>query len=155
MIQANNPLRRIRYRICGLVVTFGLLVSPHLQGELIERTLEEALAEAQSESKLLYVAFLGEDWSLSSKRFMDNILSSPEFQAFAKEEIVYFPVMARRKPPLTKEETAQLQALVIHFDIKAYPTVIILAPDGQEMLRHPYKEISVTDYIDLLKAILP
>ncbi|MEX0325775.1 MAG: thioredoxin family protein, partial [Puniceicoccaceae bacterium] len=125
------------------------------EGPVLQKPLEAALEQAREESKPLYVAFLGEDWSLSCKRFRQNILSSEAFTAFAADEVLYYPVMARRKPPLTKEETAQLQALVIHFDIKSYPTFIILAPDGQELLRHGYKELSAGEYVALLRAVLP
>lgn len=126
-----------------------------LNGNLLEMPLEEALDQARSETKLLYVTFIGEDWSVSSKRFVEGILESEAFASFAETELIYFPVIARRKPALTKEETAQLQALVIHFDIKSYPTVIILAPDGQELLRHGFKDISAEDYVTLLRAALP
>ena len=132
-----------------------LLASPQAQGSVLERPFEEALDQAREESKLLYVAFIGEDWSVSSKRFMEEVLSSAAFRAFASEKMVYFPVLARRKPPLTKLETAQLQSLVIHLDIKCYPTVVILAPDGQELLRHGYKDMTPEAYLDLLKAALP
>lgn len=138
-----------------LLLAVGLGQSCNAEGPVLERPLEEALEQAREESKLLYVAFLGEDWSLSSKRFRQTVLSSEAFTAFAADAAIYYPVMARRKPPLTKEETAQLQALVIHFDIKSYPTLIILAPDGQELLRHGYKELSAEDYVALLRAVLP
>ena len=122
---------------------------------LPEKSLTDALDQAKSESKCLYVAFLGEDWSVSSDRFAKTVLNAPTFQEFAGTELIYFPVKARRKPPLNKSETARLQALVIHFNIKSYPTLIVLAPDGQEILRHGYKDIGPEAYVELLRKILP
>ena len=131
--------------VTGSVATAGLL----------DRTLAEALGEARTKGRHVYIAFIGEDWSLSSKRFKESILETKAFRELCDEKLVYFPVEARRKPPLTKEETAVLQALVIHFDIKSYPTIIIVGPDGTETLRHTYKEMEAEAYVALLEAILP
>jgi hypothetical protein len=135
----------------GWIATLALPV----QGQLVRQAYEEALQQGRSEGKCVYVAFLGEDWSLSSKRFKGAILQNDAFVKFAAERLIYFPVEARRKPPLTKEETAILQSLVIHFDIKSYPTMIIIAPDGQEILRHTYKEMDAKAYVELLEAVIP
>lgn len=103
----------------------------------------------------MLVAFLGEGWSVNCMRFKEAVLDTDAFREFAKERLVYFPVEARRKPKLSSEETAVLQSWVIHFDIRSYPTLILIAPDGQEILRHGYKDLGVEDYIRLLQAILP
>lgn len=117
--------------------------------------LYQAVQRAQDEQKFLYVAFLGDGWSVSCKKFKSQVLETPQFREFANLNLVYFPVEARRKPKLTSEETATLQSWVIHFDVKSYPTLILLAPDGQEMLRHGFKDIEAADYVGLLKAVLP
>jgi hypothetical protein len=122
---------------------------------LLERPLEEAVAASEASKRFLYVAFLGEGWSLASDRFEERILKSGTFRAFAAEQLELFPVKARRKPKLNKAEVAQLQALVIHFDIKEYPTLILLAPDGTEWLRHGYKDIGPREYVEALKGLLP
>lgn len=103
----------------------------------------------------MFVAFLGEGWSVSSKKFKEAVLSEPAFKDFAERNLIYFPVEARRKPKLTSEETAVLQSWVIYFDIKSYPTLILIAPDGQELLRHGYRDLDASEYINLLEAILP
>jgi hypothetical protein len=137
----------------------GICFLPALRAEttvnLLETDWPVARQQAEVEGRHLYVAFLGEGWSMASDRFHQSILQSPEWEAFAGEQLVYCPVLARRKPKLSKDETAHLQALVIHFDVKAYPTLILLAPDGNEILRHGYREDSAEDYIDLLQAVLP
>ena len=138
------------------VVSVCLLAAcPLVAGPLLEQSLDEAIGQARDEGKHVYIAFIGEDWSLSSKRFKESILDSTAFRAFTEKELVYFPVETRRKPPMTKEETAVLQALVIHFDVKSYPTIIILGPDGGEVLRHTFKDMEPPAYVALLETILP
>lgn len=119
------------------------------------KDFEEVVTRSRTENKHLLVAFLGEGWSVSSKKFKEAVLSSPTFKDFAERHLIYFPIEARRKPKLTSEETAVLQSWVIHFDIKSYPTLILIAPDGQELLRHGYRDLDAVEYINLLKAILP
>ena len=119
------------------------------------KAFEEAVQRSRLEQKHLFVAFLGEGWSVSSKKFKEAVLSDPAFINFAERNLIYFPVEARRKPKLTSEETAVLQSWVIHFDIKSYPTLILIAPDGQELLRHAYRDLDASEYINLLDAILP
>jgi len=139
--------RVLLFLACLTPLAYGSSLSPD--------ALENVMERAQTEGKFLYIAFLGEGWSVSSKRFTETVLETPAFRAFAEEALIYFPVEARRKPPLTKEETAVLQSWVIHFDIKAYPTFILIAPDGQELLRHGYREMDAQAYLDLLRSVLP
>ena len=133
---------------------------PFVQGQanakgIHPEALEDAVSKAKEEGKHLYVAFLGEGWSLGCKRFKATILESSSFKQFSAEHLVYLPVEARRKPKLTPDEVAVLQSWVIHFDVKAYPTLILIAPDGEELLRHGYRDLTPEAYIDLLKNILP
>ena len=129
-----------------------------LKGEsvnLLEEDWSTALSKAEASGAHLFLAFLGEDWSVASARFSSNVLETQAFENFARDRLVYCPVRARRSPKLAKEETAHLQSLVIHFDIKTYPTFLLIAPDGSEVLRHRYRDISTEAYLKLLKAILP
>ena len=116
---------------------------------------EDILEQAAGEGKCLYVAFLGDGWSMASTRFSKEVLESGIFNELAAEELIYCPILARAQPRMGSLQTARLQSLVIHFDIKSYPTFILLAPDGNEILRHGYRDVSAEDYLDLLKAILP
>jgi hypothetical protein len=122
---------------------------------LLEEDWSTATHKAQSSGKFLYVAFIGEGWSVSSNRFKEAVLDSAEFQAFADDKLVYCSAYARRVPKLDKAETARLQSLVIHFDIKSYPTILLIAPDGTEILRHGFREDSASAYVSLLTALLP
>lgn len=123
--------------------------------DLLEEGWSTALATAETSGAHLYIAFLGPGWSVASDRFSGKVLETATFKDFARDNLVYCPVRARRSPKLSKDEIARLQAVVIHFDIKSYPTFLLLGPDGSEILRHGYRTDSAGEYIDLLKAILP
>jgi len=116
---------------------------------------EAARADAETEGKPILVAFLGSGWSLSSDKFNEAVLESAAFRDFAEANLVYFPIEARRKPKLSKSETAVLQSLVILFNVKSYPTILLLGPDGREWLRHGYRELTPRDYVQTLQQIIP
>lgn len=141
-------------RAVGLV-SLGLFPSFLAGYDLLQTDLDGILEEAGETGRHVYVAFLGSGWSLACKRFEDACLDHPDFRKLAEERLLYCPVKARRKPKLSKEETARLQSLVIHFDIKSYPTVILLAPDGREVLRHGYRDLEGSDYARTIEALLP
>jgi len=139
----------------GLSLLLTAAISSRGNVDPLEIPWEQIQKQAASEGKCLYVAFLGDGWSVASTRFSKNVLESDAFKEFADKELIYCPILARVQPRMGKKQTARLQSLVIHFDIMDYPTFILLAPDGNEILRHRYKDVPAEDYLDLIKAILP
>ncbi|NBD38070.1 MAG: hypothetical protein GVY10_05840 [Verrucomicrobia bacterium] len=141
------------------LLLFALVASAlgnaHATPSLTPSPLEEVMLQSRETGKPVLVAFLGPDWSVACRKFQQRVLSSDAFTSFAREHLLYWPVQARRQPRLQKKERARLQALVIHFDIRAYPTILLLDPDGTERLRHGYREISGKAYVRLLEALLP
>lgn len=138
--------------ICGMWIAalFAQATAP-----LVPYPLETAYERARAEGKPLLVAFLGTGWSLASDKFRERVLESAEFEAFAAEALIWYPVHARRKPKLSKAETATLQSMVIHFDVMAYPVILFLGPDGTEWLRHGYLDTTAGEYVESLRALMP
>jgi len=122
---------------------------------LLETDLQLVIEESAAEGKAVYIAFLGRGWSMASDGFEKTVLSHAAFLDFAASNLTLCEVPARVRPKLPKAAQARLQALVIHFDVKAYPTFLLLAPDGSEILRHGRRDIMAEEYVDLLRAILP
>ena len=123
--------------------------------DALEVPWETIQDQAASEGKHLFVAFLGDGWSMASKRMEEEILKSEAFTTLAADRLIYCPIRARAQPKMPARKVATLQSLVIHFDIKTYPTVILLAPDGQEVIRHGYRTETPEEYTSLLESILP
>lgn len=144
-----HGLRCVLLACLGWVPLFGEWTN------LLETDLDLVFEQAASERKSIYIAFLGKDWSVASDRFEETVLKDSGFLRFAGEHFLLCVVQGTVRPKLPKLVQARLQALVIHFEIKAYPTFLLLAPDGVEILRHGYREIEATEYIHLLRAILP
>lgn len=123
--------------------------------DLLQADWDEVLQTAAAENKFLYLAFLGEDWSAAGKRFKQTVLETDAFRQFAEATLIYCGVAAKRPDRLEKSAAARLQALVIHFDIKSYPTLILVGPDGAEVIRHGFRDTTPEEYVGLLEALLP
>lgn len=144
-------MRKLAAFALGFLGASSLIAEPI---NLLQENWETAVEKAAISAKPIIVAFIGEGWSMTSNRFYKEVLLSESFQDFASENLTLCNVLSRRKPKLTKDETAHLQALVIHFDIQSWPTIIVCNPDGSEILRHGYKDLSGAEYVALLRQIL-
>jgi len=154
----NLPVRRIKHVKSALwVIVLALWSLSPVYGavtNLLDSKLEDLLKQAALEQKPVLIAFIGRGWSVASDRFEQRVLKDEAFVEFSRNHLLLGEIHGRAHPKLPKKIQARLQALVIHFDVKAYPTFILLAPDGTEVLRHGYRDITGEQYADLLRAVL-
>jgi protein disulfide-isomerase len=97
--------------------------------------LPQALAAASSQNKIVVLDFTGSDWCVWCVKFEDDILSQPEFAAYAKTNLVLVKLDFPRK---TKQSQALKQAnedLQEKFKVDGFPTYVALSPDGKEIGR--------------------
>jgi thiol:disulfide interchange protein len=91
----------------------------------------KALATAKAGKKLVFLDFTGSDWCPPCKALEKNVLSSPEFEAFAKKNLVLVQVDFPTAKPQTAELKSANKKLAEKYNIKGYPTVIVLDADGK------------------------
>jgi protein disulfide-isomerase len=95
--------------------------------------LPKALAKAKAEHKMVMMDFNGSDWCPPCKALHKNVLESPEFAKFAKDNLVLvdvdFPNKKQQSAEL-KKANAELQK---KYEIKGYPTIVVLDADGKEL----------------------
>jgi protein disulfide-isomerase len=77
--------------------------------------------------------FTGSDWCGWCIKLNKDVFSKPEFAKYAKENLVLVEVDFPRE----KEQSAELkkanQALQKQYQIKGYPTIIVLNGDGKTL----------------------
>ena len=99
--------------------------------------LNAALAEAQTQHKLVLLDFTGSDWCPPCMQLHKEIFSRPEFQSYAESNLVFltvdFPLKTFR---LTPEAAATNDLLMAKFNIEGYPTLVALDGQGKEIWRH-------------------
>ncbi len=91
---------------------------------------KESLQKAQKENKLLLLDFTGSDWCGWCKKLDKEIFATPEFQKYAKENLVLVKLDFPRSIQLSEEVKKQNAELAQKYSIRGYPTIVIL--DGKE-----------------------
>src|SRR5712692_1191148 len=85
-------------------------------------SVPKAIEKAKTEKKLVLLDFTGSDWCPPCKALKKNVLSSPEFEKFAKDNLVLVEVDFPRSKPQTEELKKANEALSKKFKIEGYPT---------------------------------
>lgn len=139
----------------ALLIALAFVSSPLLASDDAWLTdLPKAQALAKTEKKMVLIDFTGSDWCPPCKSLHKNVLTSPEFSAFAKASLV----LVELDFPKSKEQSAELkaanQALAKSYGIKGYPTVIVLDGEGKELFRKVgYGGTPAKDYVAELEKL--
>ncbi|MDB6108963.1 MAG: trxA [Pedosphaera sp.] len=95
--------------------------------------LPKAQAQAKAEKKLVLMDFTGSDWCPPCKALHKNVLTSPEFEAYAKTNLVLVVVDFPRSKEQSEELKKSNEALKDKFNIEGFPTVILLDGNGKQL----------------------
>ncbi len=96
--------------------------------------LGEAVKKAKPDRKPILVLFTGSDWCAPCQSLEKNVLVQPKFREFAGKHLVTVFLDSPRNKKLPDDVKKQNDALAEKFSIEAYPTVLILSPDGEKRL---------------------
>ena len=115
--------------------------------------LAKAQEKAKTEKKLVLLDFTGSDWCPPCKNLHKTVLTSEEFNKFAKENLVLVELDFPNNKPQSAELKAANKELAKKFEIKGYPTIIVLDAAGKEIFRKVgYGGTPAKDYVaDLAK----
>lgn len=93
----------------------------------------KAQAEARTEHKLLLLDFTGSDWCGWCRLLREEVFSQPEFEEYAKKNLVLVTLDFPREKPLSNEVRKQNATLAQRFEIRGFPTIVILNGDGKQV----------------------
>ncbi|MEA4862406.1 MAG: thioredoxin family protein [Victivallaceae bacterium] len=111
-----------------------------------------AQKRAAAENKKLFVLFTGSDWCPWCIKLTNQLLATREFVNFAEPRFVMVMVDFPNQP-LPPEQAAADQKLGEKYGISGYPTILIMRPDGTVTGQAGYEDVSVKNYIDMIKEI--
>ncbi|MDQ3200547.1 MAG: thioredoxin family protein [Verrucomicrobiota bacterium] len=119
-------------RLALLAAAFCLFSLPSARAEAKWLTdFTQAQAEAKAGHKLLLLDFTGSDWCGWCKRLQAEVFSKPEFEDYAKENLVLLKVDFPRAQPLSNELRKQNYELAAKFGVQGFPTIVVLNGDGK------------------------
>ena len=141
-------MRPYSFLILSLLLATAL--STHAQAYLNADSAFSAAAEAD---KPLLLLFTGSDWCPNCLRLDRTILSSREFEDFARDRLILltadFPQRKRQASGLT----AQNEGLAQKYNPSGlFPTIVLFSPDGKKNTYIDYKNESPEEFIGALIA---
>ena len=93
----------------------------------------KASAQAKSEKKMTLIDFTGSDWCGWCIKLDKEIFATPEFEEYAKKNLVLVEVDF----PRSKEQSAELKEqnakLKKEYPVKGFPTIIVLDAEGKKI----------------------
>jgi protein disulfide-isomerase len=95
--------------------------------------LPKAQAQAKAENKTVLINFTGSDWCGWCIKLHKEVFSQPEFAEYAKKNLVLVEADFPDKKKLSAEQKKANDALAKKYDIKGYPTIILLDKDGKKV----------------------
>lgn len=108
--------------------------------------LVKAVDEAIAAEKPLLLFFTGSDWCGWCKRLQAEALDTPEFEKWAKENVVLMELDYPRRTPQAEEIREQNVNIQRMFAVRGYPTIWFVNPqkNGSEI---NFGKIGSTGYV--------
>ena len=97
--------------------------------------LPKAEAQAKTENKIVLMDFTGSDWCSWCIKFKQEVLDTPEFQAYAAKNVVLVELDFPSKKVLPDGLKKTNAALKDQYNINGYPTLVVLDKSGKEIGR--------------------
>jgi len=91
----------------------------------------QAQEEAKTRQKLLLMDFTGSDWCGWCIMLDKEVFSKPEFQEYAKKNLVLLELDFPRRKTLSPELQAQNERLLAQYRIQGFPTIVVLDTNGK------------------------
>jgi thioredoxin-related protein len=119
----------------SVIATLLLLVGGNVfAGEPAWLTdVPQAAQLAKQQDKLILLDFTGSDWCGWCKKLDAETFSQQAFLDYAAKNLVLVQLDFPRHAPQSDDLKAANEALGKQFDVKGYPTVILLKPDGTQL----------------------
>lgn len=113
----------------------------------------KALADAKGTKKLVLMDFTGSDWCSWCMKLNKEVFSQPQFQEYAKDNLVLVELDFPRGKPQTAEDKARNEALAQKYRVEGFPTVVVLNSEGKLVGQLGYMPGGPAAFIEALKKI--
>ena len=132
-----------------ILVTLLLIVgsfAAEAQELVWERDVNKALEISKKSKKPLLMFFTGSDWCGWCIRLQKEVLKTPEFATWAKENVVLVELDFPRKNTMSAEIQNQNNQLQQLFEVRGYPTVWIVYAEIKDGKTN-FQKLGTTGYV--------
>ncbi len=110
-----------------------------------------ARQQSKQSNRPILLLVTGSDWCPYCVKLKKNVLDKPEFKKFAKDNLILVFADSPSKTELPSSLVKQNNELAKRFEVRGYPTTIIIAPDGSVLGRIGGY---TTDYLERVKKAI-
>ncbi len=139
-------------KLCAALATVFLLHSSALAQTWTDDYAAAKVA-ARDGDRAVFLFFTGSDWCGWCKKLDREILSTPEFAAFAGQNLVLVKIDFPHYTPLPPVQANKNRALAENYQVEGFPTVIVLAKDGRVAGRLGYMEGGPAAFLQQMKSL--
>ena len=115
--------------------------------------IDNAMAIAKKNNKTLLVDFSGSDWCGWCMKLDKEVFSKKAFKAYVKDNFVLLLIDFPRRSKQSDAEKKQNKELAQKYQVRGFPTVLILDKDGKLLKSGGYMEGGPEAYIKYLKQV--
>ena len=116
----------------GIVASL-LLATPAFAELSWTTDVPKAIEKAKAENKLVMMDFTGSDWCGWCIKLNKEVFSTPEFADYAKKNLVPVEIDFPTKKVLSAELKKANKELQKQYQIRGYPTIIVLNGEGKKV----------------------
>lgn len=114
---------------------------------------EQAKQDAKASHKLVLLDFTGSDWCGWCKLLDKEVFSQPEFKEYASKNLVLVEVDFPKMKPMPAAMRTQNVRLAERFDVRGFPTIIVVNGDGQKVGEFGYMQGGPEAFIAKLEKL--
>lgn len=123
-------MKRFLFVLLALALSFCALSSARAEAAWLT-DYAQAQAAAKASHKLLLLDFTGSDWCGWCRRLEAEVFSQPQFEEYAQKNLVLMKVDFPRAKPLSDEVRKQNMDLARKYQVRGFPTIVVLNGEGQ------------------------
>ena len=153
MMKLKNSMKKLLFTLFTVFsISCQMNTNSSEESEKIWLTdVNQAIEQSKVSGKPIFAFFTGKEWCSWCKKLERQVLSKDGFINYAKENLVLleldFP-RGRRNLPQKQIELAR------KFNIKGYPTVILMDSSTNKIAKTGYEAMSPEQYVDNVKVLL-
>jgi len=134
----------------------AMLVGLGLQAQATEwqTNYGAASTNAAKAGRFMLLDFCGSDWCDWCIKLDKEVFDTKEFADYAKAKLVCVRLDFPKQKKLSKTLKDQNDAMAKQYNVKGFPTVVVLSPTGDLVETTGYQEGGAKKYVESLKAMI-
>jgi len=151
--EKKEPFMRALTVLCLVAATLAFANVAHAAESAWMTNYAQALELAKKDGKPVLVDFTGSDWCPWCIKLHNEIFETKEFKDWAAGKVVLVELDFPRKSAQAAELKKQNAELQKKYDIKGFPTVIVLNANGEKIGQSGYQQGGPGPWIKNIETI--